>query len=318
MRKYILPFFTSLSRKLQEIYPIPFSFLKGHFLRVVRWRKRRMDRFRGLSPRRKAMNIAFTLSWMFIVYLLMVDRNFLWLFGKSPGLKAIENPEQNLVTTIISADDKVIGKFFSENRTPVSFEEISPKLIDALIYTEDERFYRHFGIDLQGVFAAFKDILTGNPRGGSTITQQLVKNMFNTRNQYSTGFLGSIPGFRLLISKTKEWVTAVKIELFYTKEEILTMYLNTVDFGSGSYGIYTAARTYFKVHPSDLTYLQSATLVGLLKATTFYSPVRNPERSLARRNVVLQNLADKEIISQDQCDRLKELPLQLKYSVEKS
>ena len=318
MRKYILPFFNTFSRKFQEALPHSFIFLKALFLRLLRWRKARMQRFRSLSPRRKLANIGFTLSWMFIVYLIMVDLNFLWLFGKSPGLHAIENPEQNLVTTIISADNKVIGKFFTENRTPVTFEEISPKLIDALIYTEDERFYRHFGIDLQGVFAAFKDILKGNPRGGSTITQQLVKNMFKTRNQYSTGLLGSIPGLRLIIMKTKEWVTAVKIELFYTKEEILTMYLNTVDFGSGSYGIYTAARTYFKVHPSELTYLQSATLVGLLKATTFYSPVLNPERSLARRNVVLQNLAGKEIISQEKCDELKEMPLKLKYSVEKS
>lgn len=318
MQKYILPFFKSLSRKLQEVLPKPFSFLKGLFLRLIRWRKARMQRFKSLSPRRKLANIGFTLTWMFIVYMIMVDTNFLWLFGKSPSLDAIGNPEQNLVTTIISADGKEIGKFFTENRTPVGFDEISPKLIEALIYTEDERFYRHFGIDLQGVFAAFKDILTGNPRGGSTITQQLVKNMFKTRNQYSTGFLGSIPGLKLVIMKTKEWVTAVKIELFYTKEEILTMYLNTVDFGSGSYGIYTAARTYFKVHPSELTYLQSATLVGLLKATTFYSPVLNPERSLARRNVVLQNLADKEIITQENCDLLKELPLQLKYSVERS
>lgn len=318
MQKHILPFFKSLSKKLQEVLPVSFAFLKGHFLRLIRWRKARMQRFRALSPRRKLGNIAFTISWMFLLYLFMVDINFLWLFGKSPGLRAIENPEQNLVTTIISSDNKVIGKFFTENRTPVTFDEISPKLIDALIYTEDERFYRHFGIDIQGVFATIKDILSGNPRGGSTITQQLVKNMFKTRNQYSTGILGSIPGLRLLIMKTKEWVTAVKIEIFYSKEEILTMYLNTVDFGSGSHGIYTAARTYFKVHPSELTYLQSATLVGLLKATTFYSPVLNPERSLARRNVVLQKLADKKVISQETCDVLREIPLQLRYSVEKS
>jgi len=318
MRKYILPILHSLSRKLQDNFPKPFSFLKHHFLRLIRWRQRRMERFRGLSWQGKLRNIAFTLSWMFIVYLIMVDLNFLWLFGKSPGMRAIANPEQNLVTNIISADGKKIGTFYSENRTPITFEEISPKLIEALIYTEDERFYRHFGIDVQGLFAALKDMLTGDPRGGSTITQQLVKNMFKTRNQYSTGLLGSIPGFKLLIMKTKEWVTAVKIEIFYTKNEILTMYLNTVDFGSGSYGIYTAARTYFKVHPSKLNYQQSATLVGLLKATTSYSPVLNPERSKARRNVVLQNLVKHKIITQEQCETLKQLPLQLNYSIEKS
>ena len=318
MRKNIFSIFSPLMQQLQSTFPVFFSTLRVSIQSIIDWRQARLLRFKNLSWKRKIGNITLTLGWMFILYLLLVDLNFLWLFGKSPTLKAIENPEQNIVTTIISADNQHIGKFFSENRTPVNFEELSPQLIDALIYTEDERFYRHFGIDLQGVIATFKDILTGNPRGGSTITQQLVKNMFNTRNQYSTGILGSIPGFRLLIMKTKEWVTAVKIEIFYTKEEILTMYLNTVDFGSGSYGIYTAAKTYFKAHPSELNYLQSATLVGILKATSFYSPVLNPERSKARRNVVLQNLVKPELISQETCDSLQQLPLRLDYSVEKS
>ena len=166
----------------------------------------------------------------------------------------------------------LIGKFFRENRSPVKYEEISPKLIKTLICTEDERFYNHFGIDIQGVFSAIKDMARGQARGASTITQQLVKNMFKVRSQYSTGLLGKIPGVKLLIMKSKEWITAVKIECFYTKEEILTMYLNTVDFGSNAYGIKTASSTYFHTNPQDITYEQAATLVGLLKATTTYNP----------------------------------------------
>jgi penicillin-binding protein 1A len=141
-----------------------------------------------------------------------------------------------------------------------------------LISTEDERFYEHFGVDLQGVFSAVKDMAGGKARGASTITQQLVKNMFKVRSQYSTGALGFIPGVKLIIMKSKEWITAVKIEMFYSKEEILTMYLNTVDFGSNAYGIKTACKTYFHTTPKDITYEQAATLVGLLKATTTYTP----------------------------------------------
>lgn len=134
-----------------------------------------MKRFRSLVWYRKLGNIMFTLFWMFLLYLFLVDINFLWLFGKSPTLRSIGNPSQSSASLIISDDGKVIGKYFSENRTPVKYEEISPKLIKTLISTEDERFYEHFGIDFHGVFAAMKDIAQGNPRGASTITQQLVK-----------------------------------------------------------------------------------------------------------------------------------------------
>jgi penicillin-binding protein 1A len=294
------------------------SYLVHHFQLFTFWRKARRQRFRTLVWYRKIANLIFTAFWMFLVYLFIVDINFLWLFGKSPGLECISNPTQSSASMIVSSDNQIIGKYFRENRTPVRFEEISPKLIETLVYTEDERFYKHFGIDIQGVFAAIKDMLHGKPRGASTITQQLVKNMYKTRNQYTTGLFGKIPGVKLIIMKTKEWTTAVKIEIFYSKEEILTMYLNTVDFGSNSFGIYTAAKTYFKTKPLELNYQQSATLVGLLKATTSYSPVANPKRSLERRNIVLQNLEKHQIISQLQCDSLKALPTKLNYSIEQT
>ena len=172
----------------------------------------------------------------------------------------------------------------------MKYEEINPIVIRTLIATEDERFYKHHGVDIAGLFAAIKDIAQGNPRGASTITQQLAKNLFRVRTQYSTGLTGKIPGVKILVMKAKEWIVATKLEAAFSKEDILTMYLNTVDFGSNSFGIKTAARTYFGTTPDSLDYLQAATLVGLLKATSTYNPRLHPEASQRRRNVVLQNL----------------------------
>lgn len=252
------------------------------------------------------------------LYLGAVDCNFLWLFGKSPTMEVIDNPITDEASLIYSADSVLIGKYFNENRSPVHFEEISPYIIDALISTEDERFYSHHGIDYQGLFAAFKDMAHGNARGASTITQQLVKNLFKMRSQYSTGLLGHVPMLRLLIMKSKEWISAIKIENRYSKKDILTLYLNTVDFGSNSYGIKTAAKTYFNTTPSRLTPEQSATLVGLLKATTTYNPKVNPKNSLARRNVVLNNMLKHKKLTQRECDSLSLLPIDLNYNVENS
>lgn len=304
--------------KLKNLLSSILPFIKSGWQKFIRWRKYRYERFKHLPWYRKIGNMALTFCWMFLLFLFLVDINFLWLFGKSPTLHSISHPDQSLATEIISADGKVIGKYFTENRMSVEYDEISPIIIQTLITTEDERFYDHFGIDFQGVFAAIKDMTQGNARGASTITQQLVKNMYKTRNQYSKGLFGHIPGIKLLIMKTKEWVTAVKIEIFYTKKEILTMYFNTVDFGSNSFGIRTAAKTYFKTTPAKLNYEQSATLIGLLKATTSYNPKINPKRSKERRNVVLQNLVTHKVITQQQCDSLKEIPIQLNFSVEQS
>ncbi len=281
------------------------------------WRRRRIARFRRLSRWQKGADIALTCVWAVIFYLLLVDLNFLWLFGKSPTLQGIFHPPQSLASEIISADGQLIGKYFDENRKLVEYEDISPELINTLISTEDIRFYKHTGIDIQGLFAALIDTISGNARGASTITQQLVKNMYKTRSQYSTGLLGYVPVLRLIIQKTKEWTAATKIEIFYSKKEILTMYLNTVSFGSNAYGIHTAARTYFGSTPDVLNYEQSAVLVGLLKATTVYNPLLNPERSKERRNIVLQQLADNKFITQETSDSLKRLPLIVNYSVEK-
>lgn len=292
--------------------------LKRIFSSVRSFFKARRNYYKNSLWYSKIVQAIITFFILFFLYLFLVDNNFLWLFGKSPGLSSINNPNQSIATTIISADGKIIGKYFKENRTPVEYNEISPMLIKSLIYTEDERFYQHFGIDVKGLFAAAKDALHGKARGASTISQQLVKNMFKTRNQYSRGLLGYIPGVNLLIMKTKEWITAVKIEMFYSKQDILKMYLNTVDFGSNAYGIKTAAKTFFDTTPAKLTIEESATLVGLLKAPTSYSPLLNPERSKRRRNIVIRNLYEHKVISKAECDSLENLDLKLHYKMEQA
>lgn len=275
------------------------------------------SQYRGRWYQKIATSIV-SLLILFFLYLGAVDVNFLGLFGVSPTMSVIQNPITNEASYIYSADSVLVGKFFNENRSPVKFEEISPYVIDALISTEDERFYQHHGIDYQGLFSAFKDIMNGNPRGASTITQQLVKNLFKIRSQYSTGLLGKVPGLGILVMKSKEWITAIKIENMYSKQDILTLYLNTVDFGSNAFGIKTAAKTYFKTTPQNLTAEQAAVLVGLLKATTTYNPKVNPKNSLARRNVVLNNMYAHQKLTRGELDSLVLLPIDLNYNVEKS
>lgn len=253
----------------------------------------------------------------FLLYLIMVDINFLWLFGKSPSMSDVKNTHPAEASQIYSADGKVIGKFFSENRMPVDYDDVSPKFWEALIDTEDERFYRHHGIDYQAFGAALKDyVLHRDARGASTITQQLAKNLFRVRTQYSTGLLGNIPGLKMLIMKSKEWITAYKLEWYFDKNEILTMYANTVDFGSNAFGIKTAAKTYFGTTPKHLTTDQSAILVGLLKATTYYNPRINPKNSLSRRNVVLDNMLRHGHLTPEECKALQQKEIKLDYSVE--
>ena len=253
----------------------------------------------------------------FFIYLGMVDTNFLWLFGKSPGFSRIMNPETHQASEIYSADGKLIGKFFNENRTPVKFEDVNPTFWKVLVDTEDERFYKHHGIDFTGIIAAAKDMIVHHDaRGASTITQQLAKNMFRVRTQYSTGLLGYIPGIKMLVMKSKEWIIATKLELVYDKKDILTMYANTVDFGSNAFGIKTACKTYFNTTPSELTLDQMAVLVGMLKATTYYNPRINPKNSLKRRNIVLSNMLRHNDINRAQYDSISAKPITLNYSVE--
>ena len=278
--------------------------------------KRIFSWYKGLYRGRRWYTKAIVGIVSFIIfslfYFIAVDINLLWLFGKSPGFfgkNNILNPPSNEASEIYSADGVLIGKFFSENRTPVKYEEVNPVFWKALIDTEDERFYKHWGVDPIGLFAAAKDAVTQkDARGASTITQQLAKNMFRVRSQYSTGLLGKIPGLKILVMKSKEWIIATKLEMAYDKKDIITMYANTVDFGSNAYGIKTACKTYFGTTPDKITTDQAAVLVGMLKATTFYNPISNPENCLKRRNTVLSNMVSRGDLSQEEYDSLSQLP----------
>ena len=273
--------------------------------------------FKGRPWYIKLLSTLLALILAFVLYLLAVDNNFLWLFGKSPSMQTVKNTRPAQASEIYSADSVLIGKFFSENRTPVAFNEVNTVFWQALIDTEDERFFHHFGIDFQAFFAALKDyVIYHDARGASTITQQLAKNLFRVRTEYSTGLLGNVPGLKMLILKSKEWITAVKLEANFSKEEILTMYANTVDFGSNSFGIKTACKTYFGIVPKDLTPDQAAILVGMLKATTYYNPRLHPENSKKRRNTVLDLMQQHNHLSAEECASLKQKDITLDYNVE--
>lgn len=231
-----------------------------------------------------------------------------------PTFEDLENPDNNLASQVFSSDGELMGTYFLQNRTFVDFNEVSPNMINALVATEDIRFRRHAGIDARGLArVVFKSILLGQSGsgGGSTITQQLAKNLFPRDTViYRFGFSRKI---NLGINKFKEWVTAAKLERNYTKDEILIMYLNTVDFGSQSFGIKTASRTFFNSTPDSLKVEEAALLVGALKAPTWYSPVRNPERSILRRNVVLSQMRKYDFLSQAEFDSISRLPIELDF-----
>lgn len=254
----------------------------------------------------------------FILLLVLIDLNILWLFGKSPSISQLKNPKQRSATEVYSEDGKLLFKYFDENRIPVKYKDIDSTLIKGLIAVEDARFYDHHGIDFKATASIFWYMAKGDRRGGSTLTQQLVKNLFKTRTHYSQGLFGYIPGLKIVIVKLKEWISALKIELFFNKEDIITMYLNTVDFGNNAYGIKTATKTYFSTTPSKLKVEEAAILIGMLKAPTRYNPKQNPKNSRSRRNTVLNTMFKHRIISKENCDSLSKMPIMLKFNTEEN
>ena len=237
------------------------------------------------------------------------------LLGFLPTFEDLENPQNNLASELYSEDNQLLGKVFIENRTFVDYHELSPHLINSLIATEDIRFGRHSGIDARGLARVlFRTILSGqNTGGGSTITQQLAKNLFE-RNVRGNNKIVRL--YHLFITKFKEWHTAVRLEKHYTKNEILVMYLNTVPFGSETYGIKSAARVFFNTSPDSLKMEQAAVLIGSLKAPTYYSPAFNPENSLRRRNIVLGQMRKYDFITQAEYDSISTIPIELNYNVQ--
>ncbi|WP_256006556.1 penicillin-binding protein 1A [Pedobacter deserti] len=262
--------------------------------------------------RNKFIRYSIIFIYCIIIFFCALQLNFLWLFGYSPSYKDIKSPTLRVGSELYTSDGQLIGRYFKENRTPVSFEEIDSSVIEALVATEDVRFYQHMGIDFRSLLSSSISTATGDRRGASTITQQLAKNLYRTRYNKSQGLLSKIPLLRTIVPKLKEWLTAVKLEANYSKNDILTMYLNTVSFGNNAYGLKTAARIYFDKTTDKLEIPESALLVGMLKGTSMYNPVRNPERALERRNVVLTQMNKYNYLTAAQLDTFKRTGLNLR------
>ena len=226
-------------------------------------------------------------------------------FGPMPELEQLENPNTNLATQIISADGVELGKYYlRDNRTPITYQELPTNLVKALIATEDERFYSHSGIDWRGTLRAL--FYLGKKGGASTITQQLARQLFvgvRSRNKKEAIF-----------QKVKEWVLSVQLERRYTKNELIAMYLNIYDFGYNADGVQSAARIYFDKTPQELSIQDCAVLVGMLKNSSLFNPIRRPKRVLSRRNVVFNQMLRNEYIKESESDSLKQLPLDIKFT----
>ncbi len=236
----------------------------------------------------------------FVVFLITLN---LGLFGKLPSLAELENPSMLSSSEIYGSDGTLMGKYYTKDRTNVKYSDISPNVINALIATEDERFYQHSGIDMRSVARAV--VYLGSEGGASTITQQLAKNLLFGQ--------GSKNFFMRVIEKFKEWIVAIKIEKNFTKEEIAALYLNMVSYGDEIYGIRNATKTYFQKEPERLNVEEAAVLVGLLKGNSIYNPRRNPKAALNRRNTVLEQMVKNNFLTSAEANKLKAQPIDLKY-----
>ncbi|NMC37484.1 MAG: penicillin-binding protein [Bacteroidales bacterium] len=271
---------------------------------------------KGTNPNRKYIVWFWTLFAVpFVVIILLFFLISRGKLGPMPSFRELENPEYYLAAEVFSEDGVLLGKISIENRTWTEYKDLSPYLVDALIATEDIRYYRHSGIDVRGLGRAFvRTILLGqNTGGGSTITQQLAKNLYPRDTSKTSAFVRTL---KLGVTKFKEWQTAIKLERSYTKEEIIIMYLNKVDFLYNAIGIRSAARVYFNTTPDSLNLQQAAVLVGMLKNSALYNPVRNYDLMLQRRNVVLSQLAKYGYIDPDIIDSVKVMPIELDFRLE--
>ena len=257
--------------------------------------------------------ICFTVPVVMVIGLLAL----VWAFADIPSFEELENPDSKLATQVIAEDGEILTTFHIENRSFVTYEELSPNLVNAAVATEDARFYNHSGIDFRALArVAFKTVLGGNSGqgGGSTITQQLAKTLYPREDVSSR-----IPGvsvLKMVWIKLKEWITAVKLERNYTKDEIMNMYMNQVFFGSNAYGIKAASQTFFSKNPIDLTVEESATLVGMVNKPTRYNPALNPDKSLVRRNFVISQMEKAGFLTKAERDSIQQIPITLSYQVQ--
>ncbi|MFN8276952.1 MAG: transglycosylase domain-containing protein [Chitinophagales bacterium] len=240
-----------------------------------------------------------------ILFFFAID---LGILGEMPDLKDIQDPKNDISTTVYSSDGEVLGSYFNENRIEVNYDELSPYLVQALVATEDKRFYDHSGVDLKGLFRVFvrTGIMQQDAGGGSTLSQQLAKNLFHQDFQRAGKF-------KRVFQKLKEWVLAAKIERTFTKEEIINLYFNTIGFGYNSYGIKTASFTYFYKAPAALKVEEAATLVAMLNGPSYFNPRKHEERTRERRNLVLSRMVEQNYISQRQYDSIKVKPVVLNF-----
>lgn len=255
------------------------------------------------------------------VYVFTVSINLFGLYGEMPSIKEVENPENDLSSELISADGVSLGRYFRFNRSQVTFHDLSDELVNTLLLSEDHRFYNHSGLDFQAFLRVMWGLVTFSPAGGgSTITQQLAKNLY-TRNpdkrlDGSIAKLGRYP--RRIVQKTKEWIISIDLEKNFTKEEIISMYLNTAEFSSNSYGIKVAAETYFNKPTDSLNLQESAVLVGMLQNPTYYNPAKRPENAIQKRNEVLYKIYRHgyKIKTRADYDSIIALPLDLKFNIQ--
>ena len=242
----------------------------------------------------------FFYGWGFALLMILVI--YLGLFGKLPSIEELENPSMMSSSEIYADDGTLMGKFYLKDRINVKYQDISPNVIKALIATEDERFYEHSGVDVRSLLRAV--VFLGSEGGASTITQQLAKALLGQQSRMSVG---------RVIEKLKEWIVAIRLERNFTKEEIITLYLNMVNYGDETYGIRNAAKTYFQKEPGQLRVDEAAVLVGLLKGSTRYNPRRNPKAAMNRRNTVLDQMVRNDYLSKEEARALKIEPIRLNY-----
>ena len=272
-----------------------------------------------LSPKaKKNIIISFWVLFSLPVIAVIVAVMWIWLGADIPSFEELESPDSNLATQVIADDDKtVLSTFHIENRSYVTYEDLSPNLVKALVATEDARFYDHSGIDFPSLArVVVKTLLGGDSSqgGGSTITQQLAKTLYPRQNLSNLGFVDK--AIKMLGIKLTEWGTAVKLEKSYTKEEIITMYFNQVFFGSNAYGIKAAALTFFAKSPADLTVEESAMLVGMVNKPTRYNPAINPDKALTRRNFVISQMNKAGYLTKAEADSIKQIPITLSYRIQ--
>ena len=262
------------------------------------------------------------IKWFWICLIVPVLMVFgllamVWVFADIPSFEELENPDSKLATQVIAEDGEILTTFHIENRSYVTYDELSPNLVQAAIATEDLRFHNHSGIDFRALArVVFKTVLGGNSGqgGGSTITQQLAKTLY-PREDVSSRIPG-VSTLKMVWIKLKEWITAVKLERNYTKDEIMNMYMNQIFFGSNAYGIKAASQTFFGKNPIDLTVEESATLVGMVNKPTRYNPALNPDKSLVRRNFVISQMEKAGFLTKAERDSIQQIPITLSYQIQ--